>query len=348
MTAMPSAGNPVSDKTESGNVVHPAAFESVERRTRLVLARLPLLAVLLSPDGTVLECNFGSLGEYSSDDPDSSDRPENNAADAARQNPADWLGNAFEDGPWWSYSDGSRLAARSIFQRALGGERISEERLYKRADGRMGVMSLTLSPLQRFDGSLDRILVTALDVTHRTGGKQGDEALRADMAYRMRNSFSVMDALAARAEPGDAASLSSRLDCVRQAHQLCAHYLFFDVPVEDIVRTAIPDCTTLELALDAVSAPARDVEVLLLVLTALARPERKATLNVRGVDGNALQVVWSEGAPRPADAMPDALSAAILDDIVTLQTGGTVSQSNGADGFRWSLLLPLDRNRSAA
>ena len=313
------------------NVVRPAIFSSLERRTRLLLAGLPLLAVLLSPDGQVKECNFGALG-----------------GSAAGDAPSDWIGGRFEDGPWWSYSRGSRLAARGHLDRARKGERVSEECLYKRADGLMGVMSLTLTPVADRTGSLKQILVTALDVTHRTRGDRASEILRADMAYRMRNSFSVMDALAARAAPGDAASLSGRLDCVREAHRLCAHYLFFDVPVEDIVRSALPEPDAVSLELGPVGVPARDVEVLLLALSALAGADRDANLSVRGVDGDTLQVIWHEAEPREASALPDPLSAAILDDIVTLQTGGTATQTNDAHGFRWSLLLPLERTSRAA
>ena len=317
--------------TPNSNVVRPAVFTSLERRTRLLLAGLPLLAVLLSPDGKVKACNFGTLGDSADGDA-----------------PSDWIGGRFEDGPWWSYSRGSRLAAKAHLDRAKGGERVSTECLYKRTDDSMGVMSLTLNPLKTRSGAITQILVTALDVTHRTRGERASEILRADMAYRMRNSFSVMDALAARAAPGDAQSLSGRLDCVRQAHRLCARYLFFDVPVEDIVRSALSDPDAVSLELDPVSVPARDVEVLLLALSALAEADRDAMLSVRGVEGDALQVVWHEAEPREADTLPDPLSTAILDDIVTLQTGGTATQKNDADGFVWSLLLPLERSSRAA
>lgn len=306
-------------------VVRPSAFHSPARKTRLLLASLPIFAGLLSEDGTVLECNFAPLG-------------------APLNSRTDWIGRPFETGPWWAYSEESQADIMIMLGRAKRGERSSKERLYQRADGKMGVMLLTLIPLFAPYGQADAILVTAVDVTERRQAENTSFHLAYDMAHRLRNSFTIMRALATRSATSDSGpALSRRLSAIREAHRLTYHYLFFDVPAQDIVSHAITDPDQISRhEYDPVSIPSDHVETLILALGELAEAGRTAELFTQKQADTHISLDWTETAKRPDSDMPSGLALALIKQIPEGKTGGTVKLSNDHSGFSWRFDIPLE------
>ena len=315
----------------SPTVVRPSAFHSPARKTRLLLSSLPLFAGLLSENGTVLECNFGPLG-------------------GPLQERTDWIGQPFEMGPWWNYSESSRADILIMLGRAQRGEAVSKERLYKRPDGSMGVMMLSLEPLFAPYGQPDAILVTAVDVTERRRETDTAGTLAHDMAHRLRNSFTVMRTLATRAVPEDGSDkddasriLSRRLSRVRDSHTLSYRYLFFDVPVQDVVKAALDDPEQLSrYEFDPVGIPSDHVETLMLALGELAQPGHKAELLAQRLGPDRLYLLWKEARPRLGNELPTGLSNVLLKDSPERKTGGTVTMKNDPVGFSWRFEFPLD------
>ena len=320
------------------NVLHPDVFHTPERKIRLLLAGLPFFAGLLSPEGEVLECNFVPIGQ-------------------PLEARSDWVGRSFETGPWWNYSEESRSDILIMMGQAREGRRTAKERLYRRTDGSMGVMMLTLDPLFAPYGQPDAVLVIAVDVTERRRASETAEHLAHDMAHRLRNSFTIMrllatqqdaPAAAAHAEPEDAAAdaarkvMASRLSLVRAGHDLAFRYLFFEVPIEDIVRTAVGDGPIETQTFAPVSVPSAHVQALLLALGELSLAERPAKVEAERLGQTGLRVIWREGEPRPAGAMPDGLSLQLVDRALAMQVGGTVSMSNSSSGFVWRLDMPIE------
>ncbi|MEM7727656.1 MAG: PAS domain-containing protein [Pseudomonadota bacterium] len=307
-------------------VVRPSAFHSPVRKTRLLLASLPLFAGLLSEDGRVLECNFGPLG-------------------GPLEERTDWIGHPFETGPWWSYSESSRAEILIMLGRAQRGEAVSKERLYKKPDGSMGVMMLSLKPLFAPYGQPDAILVTAVDVTERRRETDTADRIAHDMAHRLRNSFTIMRTLATRSDPDEDAAriLSRRLSRVRDGHALSYRYLFFDVPVQDIVAAAVDDPSQLSrYEYDPVGIPADHVETLMLALGELALPGRKAELLAQRIGSDRLSLQWTEDTPRSEADMPKGLSNVLIRVVPEQKTGGTVTLENGPDVFIWRFEFGID------
>lgn len=310
----------------SGTVIHPDVFQTPERKIRLLLASLPFFAGLLSPEGRVEECNFAPLG-------------------APLDARSDWIGHSFETGPWWSYSEQSRSEILIMMGRAREGERVSRERLFRKPDGTMGVMMLTLDPLFAPYGQPDAILVMAVDVTDRRRASDTAQTVAFDMAHRLRNSFTIMRMLATRdmLDPADAlaqARLSARLSRVRAGHNLTYKYLFFDVPIEDVVATAVVDEQVARAQFVPVSVPSDHVESLLLALGELAAAGRPATISAQPLGPDNLRLSWTEAEPREASDMPEGLALQLVDTALAMQVGGTVDMRNRDDGFAWQLDMP--------
>lgn len=313
---------------KSGTVVRPRAFQSPTRKARLLLARLPVFAGLLSQDGRVLECNFADLGGTITE-------------------PTDWIGRPFETGPWWNYSEQSQADIVGLLERAQRGEAVSHERLYLKPDGEMGVMVLSLKPLFAPYGKPDAILVTAVDVTERRREIDSSKQIAHDMSHRLRNSFTVMRTLATHASeaddtPSQTQTLSQRLSRVRHSHALSYRYLFFDVPIQDIVKAAIDDETQLSQSkFDPLYIPSKHVETLMLALGELAIPGHKAELVAQRLATGAMRLQWHEASPRKSNQMPKGLSLMLLSAGLEQKTSGTVTLTNDARGFRWACDFPV-------
>lgn len=314
-------------------VVQPDAFHTPETKIRLLLASLPFFAGLLSPEGVVLECNFAPLG-------------------APLTEKSDWVGRSFESGPWWNYSENSRSDILILMGRAREGERVSKERLYRRPDGTMGVMSLTLDPLYAPYGQPDAVLVMAVDVTERRRTSDMAETVARDMAHRLRNSFTVMRLMATRGEPAEdervaRVRLSTRLSRIRTGHDLAYRYLFFEVPIEEIVRNAVPKDLVEDFAFAPVSVPSAHVEALLLAFGELAVAGRKARIEAQRLGTDAVRLQWTEALARPEGLMPEGLARQLVETALAMQVGGTVEIANTDAGFSWTLDMPVATPGSA-
>lgn len=319
-------------------VVRPSAFHTPERKTRLLLAGLPVFAGLLSDDGIVLECNFGPLG-------------------SPVDGPTEWIGHAFETGPWWSYDPKSRAAIVAMLDQAKRGQRVSQERLYRRLDGKMGVMVLSLVPLFAPYGKPDAILVIALDVTERRRGHDTAEQVAHDMSHRLRNSFTIMRTLASRADDqtDTRQRLSQRLSRVRAAQRVTYRYLFFDVPAKEVVRTALSGRDDINTHVsDSAMVPSRYTEILLLALGELSMAGHKASVRVeRQPQGEqtpeTIRFTWTE--PKPRAALPKGLASALMVQAIESETNGNVEISNNdageSSGFIWTLTFPMPHDASS-
>jgi hypothetical protein len=307
-------------------IVRPGAFHSPARKARLLLASLPVFAGLLSEDGTVLECNFGPLG-------------------GQLEGRTGWVGKPFETGPWWNYSGASRADIQTLLGRAQTGHPASQERLYQKSDGTMGVMVLSLTPLFTPYGTPDAILVTAVDVTERRREVDMAAHIAHDMAHRLRNSFTMMRVMATRSSDMMCSGeivLSRRLSRIRDSQALSYRYLFFDVPTQDIVQAVLSDPAQLsEADYDPVSIPADYVEALMLAIGELAQSGHKATFMSQRVGDDQLSLLWSEESPREGQSVPAGLAKALLTVVPEQKTAGYVQMENTSTGFFWRFVFPL-------
>jgi PAS domain S-box-containing protein len=315
----------------SATVLRPSAFHTPVRKTRLLLANLPLFAGLLDHDGTVLECNFNPLGG-----------PVNSAPD--------WIGKAFETGPWWNYSEDSRSNILIALGRAQKGERVDTERLYRKPDGDMGVMRLSLKPLFAPYGQADAILVTAVDITDRRRTTETTETLADNIAHRLRESLSLMRSLAAERletpKNNFRHTLSNRLSRIQASHALTYRYLYFDVPIQDIVEATISDRSHLSrYEYDPVSIPSAHVEPVMLALGELTRPPYAANLFARRRGTQTVRIIWEEKDPRPVEDIPEGLSDRLIRTDLERRTQGTVSLHNDSHGFVWQFDIPRPNNQ---
>ncbi|MEL6686994.1 MAG: PAS domain-containing protein [Pseudomonadota bacterium] len=311
---------------KSATVLRPTAFHTPVRKARLLLANLPLFAGLLDHDGTVLECNFSPLGG-----------PVNSKTD--------WIGKAFETGPWWNYSEDSRSNILIALGRSQRGEVVDTERLYRKPDGDMGVMRLSLKPLFAPYGQADAILVTAVDITDRRRTAETAESIANNIAHSLRESLSLMRSFASEQpeylKNDQRHILFNRLSRIQASHTLTYRYLYFDVPIQDIVEAAIADRSHLSrYAYDPVSIPSAHVEPIMLALGELARPQYPANLFARRRGTQAVRIIWEENNPRPAKDMPEGLSDTLIRTDLEHRTQGTVNLQNDSQGFVWQFDLP--------
>jgi PAS domain S-box-containing protein len=116
------------------------------RRLAALYSQRASLAGLCTLDGTLFDANRASL-------------------DYVGVELEDVVGRPFWETPWWSHDPALQARLRDGLGRAAAGEFVRFEATHPRADGELGVLDFSITPVCKPDGSLDLLLVEAIDVT---------------------------------------------------------------------------------------------------------------------------------------------------------------------------------------
>jgi PAS domain S-box-containing protein len=150
-------------------VARPDAMSS-EARLRAIYDGTHAYIGLVSPDGTILDCNRASL-EFAGNTPD------------------EVIGLPFWEAPWFAHTPGAPEQLRSALARAAAGEFVRYEVELQRPQGESITFDFSLHPVRDAAGAVTFIVPEGRDITDR---KRTEAALR-DRDLRYRSLFESID-----------------------------------------------------------------------------------------------------------------------------------------------------------
>jgi PAS domain S-box-containing protein len=124
------------------------AIRAIEARIRRVFDGLHVFVAVLRSDGTVIEANHPPLR-------------------GAGLRRAEVVGRALWESYWWRHHPHLQQFIRDAFAQALDGQVVRHDVPVQLAAGRMAMLDLQFSPLKSDDGSVDQVIVCAVDVEDR-------------------------------------------------------------------------------------------------------------------------------------------------------------------------------------
>jgi PAS domain S-box-containing protein len=125
-----------------------AALRESERKTRAVFDLAFELMGVLKPSGMIVEANRTSL-------------------EAVGLQLTDIVGKSFWDTPWWRHSEDARQRVREAVQKAAGGALTRFEETYVSRGDVIGVLDMSLKPVQDDAGHVVMLIVEGRDITDR-------------------------------------------------------------------------------------------------------------------------------------------------------------------------------------
>ncbi|HYC03469.1 MAG TPA: PAS domain S-box protein [Azospirillaceae bacterium] len=123
-------------------------LDEAERRVRALFSQTHAFIGLLSPDGTLLDCNDLSL----------------NAGGVSRQ---EVIGKPFADTPWWRISEQARMTTRAALARAALGEVVLDESPFLGHDGAERLVDRAFTPVKNEEGRVLYIVAAGRDITEQ-------------------------------------------------------------------------------------------------------------------------------------------------------------------------------------
>lgn len=131
-----------------------------------------------------------------------------------------------------------------ILGRIVRGEHIDHyETVRRRKDGSLIDISLTVSPLKARDGRIIGASKIARDISERKRGQEQAQLLIGEMKHRLKNSLSIVQAIAAQTmasvTPQERAAFAGRLQALAGAQDLLTLKNLRSVPLRELLQRAL-------------------------------------------------------------------------------------------------------------
>ncbi|MFC0588752.1 sensor histidine kinase [Novosphingobium aquiterrae] len=252
-----------------------------------------------------------------------------------------------------------------IFDKGMAGESsfFHDMELHTQRHGfdEQAWFTFSYTPVRDEFGKVLGVLNTVVETTETVLAKRRIELLNGELAHRMKNTFSVINAIAAQtfgfASDDDApqARFSQRLQALSTAQDLLLHDSWGRADLEQIVRNALAPHLPAEdvLALDGppVTLVGKQVFGLSLAMHelatnaakygAFARPGGKVSVRWQaGTPGSddPFELVWEESGVGPVERPArTGFGTGLVTRALPMEFGGTGQVDYGADGVRFCL-----------
>lgn len=268
---------------------------------------------------------------------------------------------------WIDASDRSRLSA--LIGRAAMGETVRGDASLRTASGRRVDLDMWMRPVEHGE-RLNRIAVSAVDVTQRREGEDVQIALMQELDHRMKNTLHMVQAMIRRTSRSHRdvesfeKSLTGRIQAFSRSHEILARERWLGAPLRTVIREAL----SVSLEDDTVPDPRVDLDgprirvepraALTLGLVvhelaanaaahgALSDPDGRVAVRWKVEEGETpiLAIDWREthdlGIPRAA---AEGFGRHFVDRAVRYELDGDVEASFAADGLECRIRLPLQR-----
>lgn len=221
------------------------------------------------------------------------------------------------------------------------------------------------SPIRDDDGRIAGMLDTVIETTSKVQAQQQTRLINDELTHRMRNTLAIVDAVADQtfrsAESLDEAraTLSRRLRALGQAHQVLTESNWLSAPMAAIIEGALLPHSTAPGEICAQGPPvnlsARQAMSLSMAIHELATNSMKyGALSVAGGEvtirwrlepmpgDECLRLFWTEsGGPTVTPPQRRGFGSRLIEQVLAVDFGGTVSLCYAPQGLRFELTTPL-------
>lgn len=231
------------------------------------------------------------------------------------------------------------------------------DKRYVRGDGSILWAALTVALQKNTTGRPLHFISIVSDITDRVRAQQHQVLLMSELAHRLKNQLSIVQAIARQSAAGTSSldefhdKLSGRLSALAASIDLLVHRQWDTLNLRELVeKTLLPFPRRVDAEGDDVTIPADAAEILALALHELATNATK--YGAWSTSGGSVTLLWSHnngnvhlqwtesGGP---DVRPPARSGfgrTIIETIAAKKLGGTAEVNYDPAGLRWNLRFP--------
>ncbi len=270
-------------------------------------------------------------------------------------------------GEWVSYhADGTRVQSLDYPLARVLREDIDEAELivhYQRGDKTRFWMRIIGNAVRDTQGKLIGAAVACVDVDEEHRLRDAQDILIAELNHRVKNAFSVTNAIVGRSlrQAGVDNTLRSdidaRLNAYAQAHATLVGTDYRTAPLEDVARMVLD-----KIALDRIDMQGEHVSLATRAALpfsmafyelatnatkygSLSDPDGRVSLSWRKarMDGKTvLHVSWIEsGGPTVSMPTEEGFGTFVIGRALMAETQGQVRREFAPDGFEWHFTMPL-------
>ncbi len=275
--------------------------------------------------------------------------------------------DAEDYGEWVSYhADGTRVQSLEYPLARVLREDIDEAELtvhYQRGDKTRFWMRIIGSAVRDTQGKLIGAAVACVDVDEEHRLRDAQDILIAELNHRVKNAFSVTNAIVGRSlrQAGVDNTLRSdidaRLNAYAQAHATLVGTDYCTAPLEDVARLVLDkiDADRIDIVGEAVSLTTRSALPFSMAFYELATnavkygslsaPDGRVSLRWRKarMDGTTvLHISWVEsGGPPVSEPTDEGFGTFVIGRALMAETQGQVRREFATEGFEWHFTMPM-------
>lgn len=274
-------------------------------------------------------------------------------------------------GEWVSYhSDGRRVESHEYPLAKVTRGGLDHDELtvhYQRGDGTRFWMRIIGKAIRDKAGQLIGAAVACVDVDEERRLRESQEILIAELNHRVKNAFSVTNAIVARSLRNSNAgedlreTIDKRLSAYAAAHASLVGGDINSAPLMEVAKEVLHriDAERIEISGQHVEVERRAALPFSMAFYELASNASKyGSLSVdegrvrlswdvlQGETQPELLVRWEEiGGPPVSEPERDGFGTFITGRALAGETDGTVKRYYGAEGFSWSLCMPVTQEQ---
>ena len=270
-------------------------------------------------------------------------------------------------GEWVSFhADGRRVQSLEYPLARVLREDIDEAELivhYQRGDGTRIWMRIIGKAVRDEGGELLGAAVACVDVDEEMALRESQEVLIAELNHRVKNAFSVTNAIVGRSlRQADIDSelrgdIDKRLNAYALAHATLVGLDYRNAPLDEVAREVLHriDADRITISGDPVTLTTRMALPFSMAFYelasnatkygSLASEEGTADLTWHIVRGNGeptLELSWIERGGEPVvEPSHEGFGSFVTGRALKAETGGDVRRLYGPEGFEWHFTMPL-------
>lgn len=266
-----------------------------------------------------------------------------------------------------------RIAERQkVYLRVRMGETVAFETLRRRKDGHLFAAAINVGPLRARDGAFAGFASVVRDVSERKAREEQIAFLMRELSHRTKNLLAVVQSIArqtARNAPTIEAfedRFGARLRAMAATHDALVRRDWQGALLHQIVSSQLaailtaaeerytaegPELLLLPAAAEAIGLAVHELAINAAKYGSLSSETGRVRIGWQMTGGGAdsqFSMSWSEECGPPVEPPASfGFGHAVIKEMLEYRTGGSVTLTFSAEGFRWRLDAPLARIAAA-